>query len=90
MPFERLARLNKHRNIEVHTCISASLPFVDLTRKTDLLQYTKEPEETEETKEPKPKKAKRLTISKKLTVQAQFILQGENEDHEEYALRGIN
>ncbi|KAI8064151.1 hypothetical protein BC940DRAFT_97276 [Gongronella butleri] len=72
-PFERLARLNKHRNVEV----------------TSMQQAAHYISEASNAQGKKPKKAKNVTMSKMNAFQSYIILIGENDDdieerYEEY------
>ncbi|KAI8144082.1 hypothetical protein BJV82DRAFT_75924 [Fennellomyces sp. T-0311] len=62
-PFERLARLNKHRNAEM-TSMDQAIHYIPNEKKK------------------KGGKQRRVTMNKDLSVQAQIILTGDDEDHE--------
>ncbi|KAI9244959.1 hypothetical protein BDA99DRAFT_528568 [Phascolomyces articulosus] len=62
-PFERLARLNKHRNAEM-TSIDQAVHYIPNEKKK------------------KGGRQRRVTMNKDLSVQAQIILTGDDEDHE--------
>ncbi|KAI7849799.1 hypothetical protein BDC45DRAFT_573502 [Circinella umbellata] len=63
-PFERLARLNKHRNVEM-TSMDQAVHYI-----------------SDENKKKKGARQRRVTLNKDLSVQAQIILTGDDEDHE--------
>ncbi|CAO3621349.1 unnamed protein product [Mucor hiemalis] len=68
-PYERLARLNSHRNIE-------------LTRR-DIQDAFPAPPSNNKTKNGKPKKTKRVTLAKGVQFQSQIIFGGNSSDSED-------